>query len=404
VFPAIVQPPRVVVVPPRPADLVDLCDRFVQGLGVTVPAVENVERSRRTALRACAVVRENEHQRVIPVAGQPEELEQPAHVVVGVRQEPRECLHVTGVETPRVGRERRPRRNPLRSGRQLRRPTDNPLPQLTLVGTFPPGVPPIIEPAPVTGDPLSWRLVRRVARARAEIQEERLGIVDDPHVSDTRDGLIDEILGEVVAVGDRCRRLNQMIVSDQRRGELVGLAGHESVEALEAATERPALPRRRRMAFVLRGEVPFPDGEGCVALRQQHLRQQPVLRWHAGVVAGEARGDLDDPAHSVGMVVPPRQKARTGRRAHGGGVEVREAHAVGAECVEHGRLDVGPEATQLSKADIVQHDHHDIRCRDRSNGPFRPPRPRFRVVPADHAPELLHRATIGRTAMSRHGG
>ena len=57
------------------------------------------------------------------------------------------------------------------------------------------------------------------------------------------DGLVGQVLGEVVALLRRARRLDVVVVVDELGVVLVGLAAHEAVEALEAAAERPLVPR-----------------------------------------------------------------------------------------------------------------------------------------------------------------
>ena len=86
--------------------------------------------------------------------------------------------------------------------------------------------------------------MRRVARAGCEVQEERLLGVDRAQIAEKPDGTVGEIDGEVVAVGDRSRRDDAVVVVVERRDELVGLATVKAVPALEAPTERPRLGAR----------------------------------------------------------------------------------------------------------------------------------------------------------------
>ena len=95
--------PWVVVVTVRAADLVDPLQRLVHLTWRDVPEAQVVDRARRTALRAGAVVGENEHDRVLQIADVVEVRQQPTDVVVGVGQEAREGLHVAGVQAA-VGR------------------------------------------------------------------------------------------------------------------------------------------------------------------------------------------------------------------------------------------------------------------------------------------------------------
>ena len=75
----------------------------------------------------------------------------------------------------------------------------------------------------------------------AEVQEERLVGGDLFRVGDELVRLVDQIGGQVVALLRRLRRLDLMVVVDQIRVVLVGVAAEEAVEALEAAAQRPAV-------------------------------------------------------------------------------------------------------------------------------------------------------------------
>ena len=56
---------------------------------------------------------------------------------------------------------------------------------------------------------------------------------------------------------------------------------------------------------------------------------------------------------------PVRRQAPR-RRAQGGGVEVRVAQAAGGQPVDVGGVDVGPVATEVGEAGVVEHDDHDV--------------------------------------------
>ena len=62
-------------------------------------------------------------------------------------------------------------------------------------------------------------------------------------VRDELDRVVGQVLGEVVALLGRARRLDRVVVVDEVGVALVGLAAEEAVEALEAAA-RAASGRR----------------------------------------------------------------------------------------------------------------------------------------------------------------
>ena len=129
--------PRVVVVAEGPADLVDPAERLLDRTGCDVPRPDVVDRADGPALRAGTVVRQHDDERVVEVARAVEEVDEPAELVVGVGEEAGEGLHVAGVQAPGVVGQRVPRRDPLRTGRQLRARGKQPLGQLAGEGRPP---------------------------------------------------------------------------------------------------------------------------------------------------------------------------------------------------------------------------------------------------------------------------
>ena len=151
-----------------------------------------------------------------------------------------------------------------------------------------------------------------------------------------------------------------MVVVDEVRMELIGLAPEKAVKALEAATERPLVLRTSHGHLPGRSQVPLADGEGGIAVAKKDLRQKPAVFRHGGVIAGEAGGDLDDATHAVGVMVPAREEGGPRRGAESGGVEVRVPEPVGGQPVEGGRGDVRSVTPELGIADIVEQDDHHI--------------------------------------------
>ena len=176
------------------------------------------------------------------------------------------------------------------------------------------------------------------------------------------DRVVDEILGEVVAVLDRSRRVDEVVVVRERGRVLVRLTAEEAVEAFEAATERPAIAARGEVHFVVGREVPLADRPRRVAVRDEHLGEERIRRRDAAVVSGEAGREVGDATHAVRVMVASGEQARARRRAQRGRVEVAVAQPAGGETVEDGCVEIGAEATELREADVVEHDQHDVRC------------------------------------------
>jgi hypothetical protein len=74
----------------------------------------------------------------------------------------------------------------------------------------------------------------------------------------------------------------------------MGVAAHEAVVAVEAASERPAIVGPRGGDLVGGREVPLADRVRVVPLLVENLGEEAVLERDVPVVAGEAGRDLRD--------------------------------------------------------------------------------------------------------------
>ena len=76
--------------------------------------------------------------------------------------------------------------------------------------------------------------MRRMARAESQVHEEGFVSVDGAQIGDHSLRLVDQVLGEVVAVLPRARGVDLVVVAHQGGRELVRLTAEEPVPALEA--------------------------------------------------------------------------------------------------------------------------------------------------------------------------
>ena len=263
-------------------------------------------------------------------------------------------------------------------------------------GGLAPLVPAPVEVAVVALDPLGRRLVGRVAGAGGEVEHPRLLDVDVAEVLDELDRAIDEVGGEVVALVVGGGRLHLVVVVEQRRHELVGLAGEEPVVALEAATERPPGTSGAEVLLVLRGEVPLAHRVRRVAVRGEHGGEEGAGLGDACVVAREAGGEVDDAAHAGHVVVAAGEHAGARGRAQRGGVKARVAQTARRECVEARGVDVGAEAAELCEPHVVEDHEQDVRGALRRGWLIRPEGLGLPVVATDLALELawFHAASM----------
>ena len=129
-------------------------------------------------------------------------------------------------------------------------------------------------------------------------------------------------------IGRVARRLDRNGVLEQARFILRCLAGHESIEVVEAVACRPTVERAHRGRFRRRRVVPFAEGRGLVAVIAQHLRdRRRGFRDDPGV-AVEIERPLRDRAGADALVIAPGQQGRPRRRADRGRVELVESDAL----------------------------------------------------------------------------
>ena len=199
-----------------------------------------------------------------------------------------------------------------------------------------------------------------MAGSGAEVEEERLLAVDVAEVAQVLDGVVDQVFGEVVALGHGARRLHRVVVAVEGGHELVRLAAVEPVPTIEAPAERPAAAVGPHVGLVVGREVPLPDRVGRVALGAQDLGEEAVLGRDLAVVPGVAHRQVGDAAHAVRVVVAAREQARPRGRAQRRGVEVGQPDPRRRQRVDVGGLDDRAVATELRVADVVEHEVHHV--------------------------------------------
>ena len=346
--------PRVVVEVPGATDLVDQRQTVLHRLLGVVEELRLVRRAGRPTLGTRAVVGDDHDQRVVELTDLGEELEQPAEMVIGVRQEAGVDLHEPGVQLASVRRQARPVGDIGVLSRQLGVGRHHTQFELLGQGALAVRIPAVVERTLVAVGPFLADVMRRVHRTEAQVQVERLVRIDLLGVGDELHRPVDQVLSEVVALLGRLRRLDLVVVVHQIGIPLAGVTTEETVETLEATTQRPPVVRAGRGLLVAGRQVPLADHERVVTVADQHLRQHPVLERHHPVVARVPGRQLGDAGHRVGMVVAAGDDARTTRRAQRRGVHVVVPQTIGSDRVEVRRGDRAPEATEIAEPCVVQ--------------------------------------------------
>jgi hypothetical protein len=134
--------------------------------------------------------------------------------MVGVLEEPGEDLHHAGIERALLGRERAPVLHVGVATREHRVPGNDPLLLLPCEDLLAIGVPAVVELALVPVGPLLGHVMRRVLGTGRELQEEGLARRERLGVLDELDGAVHQVLGQVVPLLRRPRRLDLVVVVD----------------------------------------------------------------------------------------------------------------------------------------------------------------------------------------------
>ena len=298
-------------------------------------------------------------------------------------QEAGERLLQRAGEGPRLRRHLRPGLHAGVARRELRARRNHPQLQLPREPLLADRIPARVELAPIPLDVLRRRLVRRVRRARREIQEERLPRIDRLLVPQKAHRPVRQILRQVIALLRPPRRIHMVIVVDQLRVELIRLAAHKAVEAIKAPLQRPILERTRLRGRLQRRQVPLAHRERRVVLLAQQLRhRRRVLRYRAAHVR-VARIEMRNRPHPHRVVVATRQQRGPRRRTERRHMEIAEAQPAGSQPINVRRRNRRAVAAQMRETQIVEQDHQHVRAILRRRAQRRPPRLRL----AERAPD-----------------
>ena len=329
--------PRVVGVAVGPADVVDPLDRLVRRLQDHVEVLHLVHDAELAALLAGAVVRQQHDDGVVEHAEALEVVDEPADLVRrcarGRRRTPpgagppgaagSRAACPTARRRDCGGRARcRGAAGPSRPGGRTTARGPRPIPRRTCPRHF--------------VQVLGRSLVRGVHGAEGQVGEERPVGPDGHRVVDEPDGVVDQVLAQVVALLRGGRGLDVVVVVDEVGGELVGLALEEPVEAVEAALQRPLVEGAGRRRVLHGAQVPLAHRERGVPLVTEDLGHRRGVMGDVPAHVGVAAVEVGDGAHADGVVVAAGEQRGPGGRAQRGDVEVGVAQPVGRQGVDVG--------------------------------------------------------------------
>ena len=281
--------------------------------------------------------------------------------MVGVLEERGVDLHLALERRFELGVDLVPGRDFLVSRRELRIGRDETELLLHAEGHLALLVPAVRELALVFVDPLLGHMVRRMGGTGCEVHEERLVRQQRFLLAAPVDRLVDQILGQVVALFGRLGRRNRRRALIQRRIPLVGLATDEAIEVFEpSATGRPGVERTGRTGLPHRNLVTLSELRRRVPVELERLGQRRLVVGQHRAVARRAGGDLGDAAHAHRMVVAPGEQRLARGRTQRRGVESRELQTALGELFEVGRVARSAKGAGRTKADVVEQDHQHV--------------------------------------------
>ena len=175
------------------------------------------------------------------------------------------------------------------------------------------------------------------------------------------DGLVGQVLGEVIALLRAVRLFDEMVVFHQVGIPLVGLAAEEAVEAVEALLQRPLLAAGARGDIRLGDVVVLAQPEGAPAAVLQDLPDGGALIREAAVRTGESVGPLGDAGHAVEVVVATGQEGGAGRRAQRRGVPLRVDQPVVRQLLQGRHVDPAAEGRPGGQTGVVVQHEQDVR-------------------------------------------
>ena len=321
----------------EPADVVDAGDFGRQRLLQKIERPHGVDHAERPALLTRAVIGQHQHQRIVSQAGIVQKGHQPSQMLISVikhrgigrLQTNKERLFIGAGGIP--GFDTRVVRRQCRTGRH------HPHLDLAREAPFALDIPAVGESLVIAANEIGGRLMRRMTGRQRQHREPGSARPIGFMIRDHPDRLGDQIFGQVIAGFEAAGRVDQGIVLNQFRAELVGLGVKKTVKTIETAPQGPAVEGATRAAFGHRRHMPLANHVVVEAMRAEHFGKCRGVARNLAAIAGKAAVEIGQTAHPHIMVIAPGQQRRTGGRAHRRRVKTCVAHALRGDRVNRGR-------------------------------------------------------------------
>ncbi len=253
------------------------------------------------------VVRQEHHDGVVQLSHGAQSIDQPADLVIRVIQKSRErFLQATRQQLVRF-RHVVPCRNAGVARSELGAPGNDTELELALIPAFTYHIPALVIAPSILLEVRGRGLMRGMGRTKGDVGEERTVGTDALAVVDHLQQLIDEVLGDVVAVVGARGRINVAVVSNQFGVELVGFSLQETVVAVEAPGERPLIERAGSRDVLGGGQMPLADTEGGIALGVKDLSDRGRRVRDVPQLMRKSRPPIRHTTHPHRVLRAPRQ-------------------------------------------------------------------------------------------------
>ena len=130
--------------------------------------------------------------------------------------------------------------------------------------------------------------MRRMACTRRKKHEPRIIWCSSSVIGQVLDCVVAQIFGEVISGPIGTWGSDMGVVADYLGAELVGLCIEESVEAIKAARQWPAIKWSSWTSFCQWGDMPLSNHVVAVSVRTQHFSNRSSFFRNLAAISGEA--------------------------------------------------------------------------------------------------------------------
>src|SRR6516165_10771567 len=346
----------------QPTDFVQCGEVLRNGRRDVVLREQLADRAVLAFRRRSVIAPDVQDQRVVTVAEPVHLVDEPADLSIDVLRVAGRNLHQTALKRLLAFGDAVPRGKRRISWRELRVLRYPALCLGTCEHPLSIQIPAVVEFALILVRPLLHNVMWAVNSAARPVHEERLVLPERLVTAKPADGIIGQVLRQVIALFGSLGRMHDGRVAYEVRFVLRGLASEEAVEVFKAVAGRPIFEGAGGGGLLGGCVVPLAPSSGSVAVIAQNLRTgRAALRHHAWI-AIPVIGEFRNLSIADAVMIAPGQQRRARRRTHRGRVKAVIRHAGLANAVKGGCVDLAAEGTRQPRAGIVDQDYQDVWC------------------------------------------